>query len=367
MIRDDGSIKSANLPTVDNRYTIRDYGLYRGTIREVIYTDDDKNDSALESGDPLEVVYSVMIIGGERDGQIFNNARMMRSLGGFGNFEETTLKQVEGITRQDLAAFVASADPSLRNIPNLSGDAIYVQFLNGDLHMPVIVGGARHRSSDPEAAKSDGPRYQKMYNGVFTEISKDGEFTWSKDNGKFVPFLINTKNPTQPFVNQFAPIPGQEEALKLSVGNKHDFIFESSLGLTISFDGLKDTFSIETGSGAALNVNGLVTDSFELTTALGTSLKVTGGTSDSIEMSTAFGDSFKLGLGEFSVGTTIGGKFSIDKTGLIKLGNSTGDILQILKSVVQSLSTATYSGFGAPGSNVADLVQALAKITLITG
>lgn len=404
MIREDGSILSSNNPTARNRYQIKDYGLYRGVVRDTIYIDDDRNDT--NGGvDCTEVVYTIMVVGGDRDGQIFNNARLMRTLGGFDNFEEITLKQTEGITGFDISAVGALADPSIRNIEKLSGDNVYIQFLNGDLHMPVIVGLAKHGAdSIAEAEESEGPRMRKRFNGIYTEINLDGEFTWSKDNGAWVPFLPNINNPLAPFVNQFAPLPGQDEAVKITLGNKYDFLFEYSLGLSVSIDGIADAFEFTTTTGTALTITGLATDTIEATTALGTKVSIAGGTSDSIEMATAVGAAIKIdGLGdEISLSTTAGSALTLsassgvsiesfegtslelatgaatlknpagaqlvlDTAGTIKLGNATGDAMQLIGQLIQSLAGAVYSGFGAPGSNVADLAQLVVKWKLISG
>jgi len=406
MQRDDGSIRSANTPVWGNRYQVRDHGLYRGVVRDVIFTDDDRNNSGGTS-DPNEVLYNVMIIGGDRDGQIFSNARLMRSLGGHSNFEEKTLKKVEGLTGLDPMTFpLILPDLPVNEMSKWNGDTVYIQFLNGDVTMPVIVGHAYHQAAEPEAAEGDGPRYRWKFNGLLKEITKDGEITWSKDNGSYLPVAPNTANPLYPFVSQFAALPGQEQAVKVTLGNEYNFKFEYMLGLNVVIDGLADEFGFTTTTGASIKLTGLETDSFLATTVLGTALKVEGGTTDSVTLGTAvgttitvvggsddaitlkaaFGDmlsiSAKDGIqGSTPTGTKLsmkngaveissvgGAKLVLDKTGFVKLGNSSGDVLKdILGELLKSMSTATYSGFGAPGSNVADFIQLMTKLALITG
>lgn len=400
MYRSDGSYRSSNVPEWDNRYQLRDYGIYRGVVRDVIYTDDERNDSG--DGDPNEVVYSVMVIGGERDGQVFDNARLMRTLGGFANFEQIILKKLEGVTKADPANAIALGDPTISEVSKFNGDVVYVQFVNGDPHLPLIIGLGYHQAADPEATEDDGQLYQRQFNGIFTEITKDGEFTWSKDNGASVPLFPNSADPLYPFVNQFAPLPGQEQAVKFSLDNEYNLDFEFLTGLSVAISGLEDTFTFTTAAGAAWAMNG-ITDSHEFSTTVGTTVAISGiedsinlttaagaaisisGLTDEISLDSAFGDSLSVSAangiqastptgtalsmknGEVSIDSAAA-NLTLDKTGFIKLGNASGDVLKdVLQALIQSLSMATYSGFGAPGSNVADLVQLLAKIQLITG
>lgn len=405
MNRDDGSIRSVNTPVWDNRFQRRDYGLYRGVVRDVIFTDNEFNNSGGASS-PNEVLYNVMIIGGDRDGQIFENARLVRSLGGFSNFEEKTLKKVEGLTKLDPSNPLTLADFPISEMHRWNGDTVYIQFLNGDVTMPVIIGHAYHQAGEAEAAESDGPRYRWKYNGVYKEVTREGEFTWSKDNGSYLPVSPNTANPLYPFVSQFAPLPGQEQAVKVTLGNQYDFKFEYLLGLNVMIDGVADEFGFTTTSGASIKLTGLETDSLIIGTVLGTTLKVEGGTADSLTLGTAagtlltvvggaddaitlkaaFGDtlsvsakdgiqastptgtSLSMKSGEVKIASGGQAALTLDKTGFVKLGNSSGDVLKdILGELIKSLSTATYAGYGAPGSNVADLVKLIAKLQLITG
>lgn len=402
MRRDDGSIRSANDPVWDNMYLIRDHKLYRGVIREVIYTDDERNNSGGNS-DPNEVVYNLMVIGGDRDGQLFNNARLMRSLGGFSNFDEIVLKATEGLTKADPTSLLGQTDPSLRNIPKFNGDVVYFQFLNGDLHLPVITGLGYHQAADAEASSDDGQRKRKQFNGIYTEITKDGEFTWSKDNGALVPTAPNPDNPLYPYVNQFAPFPGQDGAVVITLGNKFDFEFAYNTGLSLAIDGVDDIFDFQTAAGAGYTIDGLG-DSHEFTTTMGTGLKITG-TSDSLELSSsagaavkidgaedsvtltttsgtevslsadggfsakdALGDSLELNQGAVNLKNASGAALTMAQTGFIEFGNSGGKLFaDIIIPLLQSMSTASYSGFGAPGSNVADFIQLLAKAMLMAG
>jgi hypothetical protein len=364
MQRQDGSVRSSNNPVRQNRYLIKDYGLYKGVVRSVIYTDDDRNDSGAGQ-DPTETVYVVMVIGGDRDGQIFNNARLMRNLGGFDNYSEITLKSTEGISHQDITSIIAAGDPSLNKIEKLGGDSVYIQFLNGDPHMPVIVGMSNHQEAPADSTSTDGPVFVERYNGITTDIDKNGVFTWSKDNGAYVPFLPNIDNPLAPFINQFAPLTGQTDAVVVTLNNTYELSVAFLPGLTITADGLKDSVSIATAVGTAFEISG-PTDSLKLSTTGGASLALD--TTSGLSVKTATGDALAIGNGAVSLKNTAGANLSFDATGFIKLGNSSGDVLKdVLEALIQALTTEAPAGFGAPLLNVATYVQLLTKIQLITG
>lgn len=401
MIRDDGSVRSVNEPVWANRHQVRDYGLYRGVVREVVYTDDERNDSG--AGEPNEVVYNLMVIGGDRDGQLFNNARLVRTLGGWDNFEEIVLKQLEGLTKSDPTSEVALGDLPISDTPTFNGDVVYFQFLNGDLHMPVIIGMGYHQAAEAEASADDGQRSRKKFNGILTEITKDGEFTWSKDNGSSVPVLPNPSDPLYPFVNQFAPIPGQDGAVVFTLGNELDLSFDYYTGLNVTIDGIADEFSFTSAGGAGYTLNGL-SDSHEFATTVGTSVTIDGagdsvgidsaagasivvnGLQDSIDATTvsgaglsisadggivaqdALGDKLEMSAGAVTLQNAAGAMLTFNEAGFVELGNSGAKLFaDIIIPLLQSMATASYAGFGAPGSNVADFIQLLVKANLIAG
>ena len=353
MIRNDGSIRSANFPSAANK--IRDYGIHKAIVRAVYHTDDDNNDSGQET------VYDVCAIGGDRCGQMFHNARVLRTLGGWANYEETVLKAVEGITGADPASIEAAIDPSINSEDTQNGDTVYIQFLSGDLMMPLIVGMAHHKMSPDDSTDSDGQIHARVFNGCKTVIDADGIFTFSKDNGALVDFGINPKDPKYPYVNQFAPLPGQAEAFKFTLDNDYTAVFEFTPGPTFTISGgTTDSFEMATFAGTTLTLD----TGIAMADVAGDSLDIADGT---ITLKNLTGDSLEMSQGAVTVKNTVGAKLVLDSTGFVKLGNSTGDALVILKELIKSLSTASYSGFGAPGSNVADLIQLLAKIQLITG
>jgi len=403
MIRDDGSVRSAN-STWNTRFQARDYGLYRGVIKDVIYIDDDRN----SSGGPTpanEVLYNVMIVGGERDGQIFANARVMKTLGGFDNWEEVILKKTEGLSGLDHSNLLAAVDPHLRQLRSLSGDVVYIQFLNGVTNMPVIVGLGHHQVAEMEATADQGQRFRRKFNGIQTEIDKDGMWTFSKDNGAFLPAGINPRQLLYPFINQFSVFPGQQLAVVATLDNQYNFLLKyNPLGLNVSISGLSDEFVFTTSSGASLALRGAATDAFSVATLVGTAINVTGtsdaialttavgtaitvtGTSDTISLATKAGHALTMAAasgvalanaagssvnlpadGSVALTSATQAFLKLDPAGFVKLGNAAGDALAVLADLLQALTTEAPAGFGAPLVGLPKYIELLTKIKLITG
>ena len=400
MIRNDGSIYSANYPGWDRKFITRDYGIYKALVRAVYYTDDEFNDA-----DGKELVYKVIVIGGDRDGQIFTSARTMRTLGGAFNYETTVLKAAEGLTGADPASLVGQLDPSIGYLPTQNGDIVYIQFINGDPMMPLIVGCGHHQKSPDEATSDDGQISDRTFNGLNTNIDADGVVTITKDNGAAMLVGANLDDSLYPYVNQFAPFPGQTEAFATTLDNDYtlsiaftpgpcidlaggltadEIGLSTELGTAITITGLEsDVIEMATATGALITIDGL-SDTIELNTSAGAAISIDG-LEDSIDLSTTAGNAVSLGAsgisiasldqseltmedGAVSLQNATGATLELGAEGFIKLGNSSGDVLKdILQELIKSLSTASYSGFGAPGSNVADLIQLLTKIQLITG
>lgn len=93
--------------------------------------------------------------------------RSMTSFGGAYNYEDYVLR---GYTPSPLSqlsdAFKAKA-----------GDFVIVACLNGETREGVILGGLKHPSRSLELASGDGPAYTKVFNGIETKITPEGEYT----------------------------------------------------------------------------------------------------------------------------------------------------------------------------------------------
>ena len=432
MRQPDGSIKSANNPTWDRRAQTFDTGLYYGIVT-------DRESPVLNPFNPsqTEMYYAVRIIGGHRDGTIYNHCRVMQNISGRQNFEDFTLKNSVNPIGLDFAS-----EFNFLEIPGQeSGDYVFIQFLNGDTSQPIIVGFAKSPLSPdtqtPELPYVFGQQKIQQFNGVRTKIDPMGDYTMTKATGAYLPFSpTDIGNPTIPYINEFVPLPGFEEAFKmsidttlnvnfgvsaaipstepatgtslevprlgfelspitdtfainsvigtgLSVAGATDSVDLSTLaGANLSISGIQDSVSMSTLVGSGISVSGL-TDSIDIASAGGASVSVAG-LQDSVTLSTTSGATVAISPIDATVEIPTGAKMNLGATGVslvdatgagfetstgfIKIKSASGEeLVDLIDQLITSLSTATYAGFGAPGSNVADLIQLAAKIKLIKG
>lgn len=402
MHRPDGSYNSIHNKNSSGAEFPRDFGTYKALITGISYADTDGNPT---KNDPTaEVLYEVQIMGGHRDGQIFSNARVLNSFGGISNFEERTLKPVTTLSTKDFA------NPyfTFEVVKVLNGDQVYVQFVSGNLYSPLIIGCAKHPlGTNTGVTEAESSKYKIQFNGIYEEIDKDGQYLWKKANGKYVTVPVpNLLGKPEFLKEQFVPFPGQEEAVKITLGNQFDFLFKMNVtpgtGISVGVDGIADSLTVTSGLGSSLLIDGLndklvyttlvgagltvdgFSDAVEVKTAVGTALTLDG-LSDQVDLKTAagaqitvsgtsgitvknaLGDSLTLTNGAVELKNLTGAMLAFDQTGFIKLGNASGDVLAILGEAFQALSTQTAAGFGAPTSTVADFVQLAIKLKLITG
>lgn len=343
--RSDGSYNSSNNPIESNRYMVFDNGMYKAQISKVSYIDSPNNNTANDTGP--EVQYEVRIVGGQRDGQIFSNVVDMQLCGGITNYSERGWKATSTLTKIDPANVL---NPAMEPPKKLNGDIVYIQFINGDIHYPVILGGAKHASNiSPGAETADHQKYTTSFNGISTEIDKDGVFTWTKATGLYSPApLLNEDG--QLLWDQFVPIIGMEDAISVSVDN--NLLLKISvnpvpdLGISIAIDGIKDSFTVTTALGDVLQLSS--TGGFNATLMNGSKIAISP-------------------LGKITLQNTLGAKLVLNETSFVSLGNSTGDALQLLKQLLTALTTEAPPGFGGPLSNLATYISLLTQLTLITG
>lgn len=175
MLRDDGSYQSSNLPVKSNRHVSSDPFIYKGIVTRVYYVDDDKNVSKGASNQ--EVMYDVVIIGGNKHGQIISNVRDISCLGGKNNYSEQIWQAAENpnLSRTD-GKTLAESD----------GDVVFIEFLGGSPGYPFILGGGVQFQNKGKTGtkKSDGPRLLFEYNGINVLINNKGELLVTRKGGK---------------------------------------------------------------------------------------------------------------------------------------------------------------------------------------
>lgn len=185
--RFDGSVESTNTPTPQNTFHRKDTAIYRCLITNVIYANDPKN--ITKNSQNSQVLYEAIILGGFKEGQIISNIRPMSLLGGKYNFEEKIYRK----TSKDL----------LKDRLNThDGDVVYVLFNQGDPSAPCIIGCDKSflNKSSTGSNIETGPQLVQQYNGVLTNINKDGEFTLTRKGGTY-----------DTVKDYFVPIDGVEE------------------------------------------------------------------------------------------------------------------------------------------------------------
>lgn len=403
MYRQDNSFKSSNNRGSKSIEAQKDFGIYRALITKIYYSDDEKNTTNKELA--TEVLYEVQIVGGPRDGQIFSDARLVSNLGGISNYTEITLKPTTTPTGADFANSALTFD----DVNSLNGDLVYIQFVNGNVYSPLIIGGSKHTlNTNKGVTVEEKSQYKTQFNGISTKIDKDGIFSWIKSKGQFQTLLPNPSgaNPTF-FQEQYVPFPGFEEAIKVTLDNNFLFTFKMNTapdqGISVVLDGMADTFNITTLVGSSFLIDGTadkfsattkagmaviidgINDKFNLTSLIGAAIELDGlsdklsflttaGSSlivsgtDGVTAQDAAGDKILLSNGAVELTNASGAFLKMDATGFLKFGNSSGDVLKdILQELIKTLTTEAPSGFGAPLTNVATYVQLLTKMMLITG
>jgi phage gp45-like len=95
------------------------------------------------------------------------NARMMRRMGGVYNYEDIVHRGYKINDKPD----------EVNDFSAKAGDAVIVCFLNGNGREALILGGFHHPARKTNLKAEDGPQYESEFNGILTQINKDGEYT----------------------------------------------------------------------------------------------------------------------------------------------------------------------------------------------
>lgn len=353
MERNDGSIQSSNTPSNDSyQEEAKDYSIYRCLIIKTKYTDDPQN-TTKDSPVP-EVMYDCQIIGGFREGHIISNVRVSQDAGGQFNFSERIFKQ-------------SSAEKSEAGLSTQDGDIVYVSFVAGDQGAGIILGGGNHvlDRDSTGAAKADGPRLRSQYNGIFTEIDKDGHYTFKRlggtynaTTGCFTPdaegeaILIEYKN------NTITRSVNKKTVTEVVDGDSESITRTYKTGLVIEENGAEDTVKVTTAGGLAIEVDGKADkDIVTVTTKNGAALKIDG-KNDEVNLKDNGTGSLKIA----------GEKVALGANGIELLEKVTAS-LQSLITMIISMQTETHiANLGyqtAPPTNAADYATAQAEITAL--
>ena len=256
-------VLSSNTPTPTNTGETRDNQLYRCIVVARYFVDDELN--ITQNAVNPQVLYDCAILGGFQEGQTISNCRLASWLGGQYNYAERVLRPNQ---------------VPLNEIPlnEQCGDIVLVQYIQGQNMAPMIVGmGTQPKDGDKTGATiDDGPRWVEEYNGVKTEINKDGEYS-----------LIIKGGELDAETNDFTPAEDtQVSSITMDKDNKVTILAGDATSVVI--DGKSDSIVIKNNQGLEINITGA-------------SMTINGGTT-----LTATADTINLDAGMVNVGQGAG-------------------------------------------------------------
>jgi len=172
MLVSDGSAISANYPSQGSTYQPIDNRLFRAMVIDVDYVGSPNN--ITNNTENPQLTYTVLILGGILEGQRITNCMVSSQYGGMYNYHERVFRKASKPLTQTL-------------LKDQDGDVVLVQFLQGDTSCPQIMGGAPSPRdyNKTGATKEDGPRVVEQYNGVYSNINKDGEYKLHRKGGMY--------------------------------------------------------------------------------------------------------------------------------------------------------------------------------------
>ena len=228
-------VLSSNTPTGANTGATRDNQLYRCIVVKRYFVDDPLN--ITQNAPNPQVLYDCAILGGFQEGQTISNCRLASWLGGQYNYAERILRPNQ---------------MPLNEIPlkDQDGDIVLVQYIQGENMAPMIVGmGTQPKDGDATGATIEtGPQWVEEYNGVKTEINKDGEYTLTVKGG-----MLDEET------NTFMPSEDMTLA-SFNIDKDKKINIVTTDGPSIAIDGTADTLIIATNGGDKISLEkGIVT------------------------------------------------------------------------------------------------------------
>lgn len=338
--RSDGSVYSENTPSLDFSKGQRVFGTFRVILTSIKYVDDKKN--IYGKTQAPEVVYDGVIVGGPEEGQQISNIKdATNGTGGDKNYGERIFRVCSNPLTGPKAVPLSKQD----------GDLVYVNFVNGNTAYPIIIGGGKSPKDfkTTGAKKADGPRVIEEYNGIFQQINKDGEYTLLRKGGTFDPIKGVFK-------------PGEEKSSMVFLDKKGSILVLSNDGSLLSLNAEKGEVSIIQKDGhtfamtqdelSLMHKNGqtilkLGSDAVQLTSEKDLILQGNQITQESgAGTYTAQGDMIVKG------GTlTLNGGMKVNSLGQVGIGNSFGELFDLLDQLLTALQTETHIGnLGFPTS-----------------
>ena len=163
MMTNDGGVVSSKMPMSEKKQAAQysRFGLYRGVVQGIIYTDDPGNNHG------EQIRYKIRV-----RGQVYINAIDGRARGGIYDYDEYVFKPTEVVQQN-----VSLDDHAYDSLTD--GEHVLVGFIEGNAEVPVIICALPHPSggvykSNP--TRADGRYKRSEFNGVEIETDKTGGY-----------------------------------------------------------------------------------------------------------------------------------------------------------------------------------------------
>lgn len=275
------------------------------------------------------------------------------------------------------------------------GDTVLVTFAYGNVHQCYVLKVIPHNQSgvnglcpDPRPTAADGDCFKLRFNGTTFFIDKDGNVSFKTGATLSETLEGNVLGTPKTFTLDFANDAGESTTVILD-GSTGNMTYTGSTGTTITFDNENDAIDLLTAFGDEFSVS--AKDGIQGSTPAsgGTSLSMKNGqveitgaqgvtvSADSdISVESDGGDvsvkattgnvSVECDAGDVTLKAAGGAQLNLSK-GMVALGNSTAELLDIINTLLTDLATCTAPGFGAPISIVPQIPQLITQLTAIKG
>lgn len=264
----DGSVISSFFD-VENQMdtgTKDEFKIIEGQILKIHFVDDISNRSK------VYVEYDVLARDAHGSASTYQNCKNIMDFGGSNNYTECVLEANEAALQGKLTTANFAS--------NMNGTLVKLAFLE-NLDRPIIIGGEIHKRIGG-ATRKDGIRQLSEFNGIKTEINKDGEFIITaigpkSSDGKL---LRKDTGPTSIKIDKKGDFEFKQEK-NVNILNSEKFerdvkkvtrnigtlgeiwdgiadkkSFTTEGGLTIEYNGASDKVTYTTSGGAVVTING---------------------------------------------------------------------------------------------------------------
>jgi hypothetical protein len=333
----DGTVISSNMPVKlkpSKDEVLYNYGIYRAYVVNTIFTDDKKNRSK------NHVEYDIMMISEKMYGMIYKNVLSLEVLGADTNFSEVVLNDKESKISGQKSGEKASPE-------NYDDSYVMVAFYEGST--PIILGPYPHpKRTVTGATQAEGIRKRSEFNGLRSEINKDGEMILTYLGGprdaKTKESVGKTTAPLQIKIDKtgaFYVLDKECQEIKIDRVSKKLTIIQYSQVLVDETESEYSSGYVPSVTGAIINKVELDKDGKKITLLQNDeSLKVEmDGASKIITITDGSGDLITIDKTNKEVKVNANGGILKLKNGKVALGTSSHETLDVLATLLGVFST----------------------------